>query len=232
MAERKRESEHYPAVERWLKRAHKCWETRINTGLRLGRIDVVGIRDIGGDLSGRSEVISVEVKGGNQPFATSAGQAHGYSVMADRCYLADVRSGSEPFDATEMLIADRLGIGLIALSSSGKIRTVLTAPPCRPVEELRLQVVEKLGLSLCSLCGVVFRRSKDTKANDFGRVSRTGSKPGALRKAVQSDRGLVWWLEESASERQQKQSDLTYWRRYACADCVSGLFRDLVPGAD
>ena len=62
----------YPVVERWLKRHYRCFATGTNTGLRYSRIDVVGIRDVGGDLSGEVESIAVEVKRGTQPFATAS----------------------------------------------------------------------------------------------------------------------------------------------------------------
>jgi hypothetical protein len=43
----------YPKVEAWLKHRQRCFATGINTGLKASRIDVVGLRDVGGDLSGR-----------------------------------------------------------------------------------------------------------------------------------------------------------------------------------
>jgi hypothetical protein len=64
-------------------------ETRLL--LRFGRIDVIGIRDIGGDLSGEVETVAVEVKRGSTPFANACGQTYGYSVYANRVYLADLR---------------------------------------------------------------------------------------------------------------------------------------------
>ena len=43
------------------------------------------------------------------------------------------------------------------------------------------------------------------------------------------DEGYAWWLGDVAGERDTRGSDLTYWRRYLCPDCVWGLFRDFVP---
>ena len=83
----KAEKDYYEPVGKWAKRSLGCFDK----GLRHGRIDVIGLRDAGGRLSGRAEVVAIEVKRGNAPFATSVGQAHGYSIYADRCYLADVR---------------------------------------------------------------------------------------------------------------------------------------------
>lgn len=212
------EADLYPIVEKWARRHFDFWETGVNTGLRMGRIDVVGVRDVGGDLSGRAEVVSIEVKAGKEVFATSAGQAHGYSVMADRCYLADLRDGPRPFSQDEVLIAGRLGIGLIAISSKNRCKEVLTAPPNEPLEELRLQVLERLGLAHCALCATVFHRSVDSPS-DFKGVVRVQA-PGALSRAVEQRRGLMWWLESEAEKRDRRGRNQIYWRRYLCPDCT------------
>lgn len=79
----------YPQVARWARKRLGCWEVALDTGPKMGRIDVVGLRDMGAiDLAARTEVLAIEVKVGTASFAKSAGQALGYSVMADRCYLA------------------------------------------------------------------------------------------------------------------------------------------------
>src|SRR6476661_7152824 len=87
-----RESDLYPKLSRWLRGSYGCFATKHNLGLQHSRVDVLGIRDVGGDLSGEVETIAIEVKRGNQPFATTSGQARGYSVYADRVYLADIRA--------------------------------------------------------------------------------------------------------------------------------------------
>src|SRR5687768_3129010 len=112
----------YPKVQRWMEKQQGCFVSGINTGISHGRIDVVGLRDIGGNLSGKAEVVSVEVKAGRQPFATAAGQAYGYTAYADRAYLADYRTASPPFRTGEVAIASRLGIGLLAIRARGPIQ--------------------------------------------------------------------------------------------------------------
>jgi hypothetical protein len=57
------EKDLYPLVEKWMKRHFLCFKTAINTGLKYSRVDVLGIRDVGGDLSGEVETIVIEVKG-------------------------------------------------------------------------------------------------------------------------------------------------------------------------
>jgi hypothetical protein len=61
----------------------------IDTGPRMGRVDGIGVRESGGgDPSTRTEVIGLEATGGNAASTKSEGQALGYSVMAERRYLA------------------------------------------------------------------------------------------------------------------------------------------------
>lgn len=79
---RMKEQDYYPKVAAWTDKKLGCFHTAVNAGLRLGRINVVGLVDKGGYLAGRSKVISIEVKHGKQPFAASIGQASGYSIYA------------------------------------------------------------------------------------------------------------------------------------------------------
>src|SRR4051794_14223094 len=113
MAKKPLEKTLYPLVARWMRQRFLCFRLAINKGLRYSRIDVLGIRDVGGDFSGEVETIAVEVKRGSTPFTNASGQALGYRVYANRVYLADVRD--EPFNQDEILIASTLGIGLIQI---------------------------------------------------------------------------------------------------------------------
>ena len=74
MPKRRPERTLYPLVQRWLKRHFACFRTSINKGLQHSRIDIVGVRDTGGDLSGEVETIAIEVKRGSVPFANACGQ--------------------------------------------------------------------------------------------------------------------------------------------------------------
>ena len=212
---RPRESTLYPVVEAYLKRRFGCFVTARNRGTRFGRLDVVGIRDTGRDLSGEFELIGVEVKAGYQPFSTSAGQAYGCSVFADRCYLADYRLGRQPFTAEETEIASALGVGLLALTRR-RVTEILAAPQGKPIAGMRLELVEKLRFSLCTVCGTLFRRrGADTRSST--ETSRAG-----LRRASRHDKGLVYWLPKLAERRKDSRAYL-YQRRYVCVDCVTAL---------
>ena len=61
---RELESALYPYVEKWMKKHFLCFKTGINVGLAYSRVDVLGVRDVGGDLSGEVESIAIEVKRG------------------------------------------------------------------------------------------------------------------------------------------------------------------------
>ncbi len=129
----------YALVGRWLKRHFKCFKVAIDKGLRHGRIDVVGIRDIGGDLSGEVETIAVEVKRGTTPFANACGQAFGYSVYANRVYLADLRE--KEYSQDEIFIASNLGIGLIQIKGKTCIE-ILSSPFHRPLTGMHSRLLE------------------------------------------------------------------------------------------
>lgn len=223
----------YKPVAAWLKRRKGCFATGTNTGLHWARIDVLGLRDVGGHLSGSTEVVAVEVKRDGVPFGNALGQAHSYSVYADRCYLAYHRTKSVPpsDDAADM--ASALGVGLIEMTGSDsavarpRISELLPAPSGTPIERLRLEVVERLGYSTCTICHSMFERGegKRFRAN----VTTTAA------KAITDNKGLIYWLDEVA-ERQVSpartsrtswtSTEMVYNRRYICPDCLRALFGD------
>jgi hypothetical protein len=153
MAKKRLERTLYPLVARWVRRRFLCFRLEINKGLRYSRIDVLGIRDVGGDFSGEVETLAVEVKRGSTPFTNAAGQTVGYRVYANRVYLADLRD--KPFDPDELMIASSLGIGLIQIKSK-KCHEVLSSPVYQPIPRLQLRLFESLGLGKCQLCGSLF----------------------------------------------------------------------------
>ena len=210
----------YPLVETWLKHHHRCFITGINTGLRHSRVDVVGIHDIGGDLSGEVETIVVEVKRGTQPFATASGQALGYKVYANRVYLADLRE--QPFTPDEVQIASHLGIGLIQITEQACVE-VLSSPHYMPITRFNLALLECLALGYCQLCGSVFRtgESKDKRYNKLARES--------LKSAFTKNKGLMFWNRELADRKQVMRIRMvkdgsTYERRFVCPDCMEFFF--------
>lgn len=224
---RPKEKDLYPRVERWLKRNHRCFATGVNTGLRYSRPDVIGVRDVGGDLSGEVESIIVEVKRGTQPFATASGQALGYKVYANRVYLADFRT--HPFLPEEMHIASHLGIGLIQITRT-RCAECLSSPYYDPITKLNLALLEKLALGYCQLCGSLFQIGKP--GHSFANVTRQN-----LRQAFAKEKGLMFWNQEVAKRKERlgvrsTGDDTSYERRFLCPDCVESVLSQLSPFED
>jgi hypothetical protein len=221
------EKEYYQPVERWLKRHFSCFKTAINKGLRLGRIDVIGLRDVGGALSGDIEVIAIEVKRDKTPFANACGQTFGYSVYANRVYLADQRPKS--FTQDEVFIASHLGIGLIQIKGT-KCTEVLSSPFYDPIARFQLGLLEALRFGRCQLCNSVFQIGAPESNSNWSNLSREN-----VHKAIESGRGIMFWNEEVAERKkrlgiQYKEGDTTiHERRFICPDCVNRVISQFSP---
>jgi hypothetical protein len=209
----------YPVVERWLKRHLLCFKTDTNTGLRQYSLaDVVGIRDIGGDLSGDVETVIVEVKRGLDPFARASGQTLSYNVYANRVYLADIRE--KTFTPDELQIASHLGIGLIQIRN-GRCAEVLSSPFYHPINRMNLLLLERLSLGRCQLCDCFFETGSPEKG--YSKLVRED-----VLKAIQNGKGLVFWKEELAERKNRKgirptEDGTVFDRRFICPSCVETL---------
>lgn len=221
-----RERDLYEPARGWATKHWDWFASGVDRGLKHGRIDVVGMRDVGGRLSGGAEVTAIEVKRGTQPFMSSVGQASGYSIYADRVYLADYRPNG--FKPDELAIASRLGVGLIQISGEKRFRFTerITAPVREPIGGLRLEVVEKLHHSKCTICGSFFERgtARSFRANV---VAADPPGPAAVIEADEQDKGLMYWLQERAA-RSPSDTDTIYHRRYVCPDCVGALLSQVI----
>lgn len=220
------EKTYYPLVARWLERHFNCFKVAVNKGLRYGRIDVLGIRDIGGDLSGEVETIAVEVKRGATPFANACGQTFGYSIYANRVYLADLRE--ERFLQDEVFIASNLGIGLIQIRGK-KCMEVLSSPFHRPITRMQSRLFEALRLGKCQLCDSIFQIGAQA-GNTWSNVSREN-----IKRAIEQDKGLMFWNREVAERKRQlgirgsKDDTTTFERRFLCPDCIQSVISQLHP---
>jgi len=213
------EKEHtlYPIVATWMKKNFLCFKTAINKGLKYSRIDIVGVRDVGGDLSGEIETIGIEVKRGASPFATASGQTLGYRVYADRVYLADVREIA--FTPDEINIASHLGIGLIQIKKR-KCIEVLSSPVYKPNVRLNHELLEKLAIGKCQLCNSFFSIG-EVESNRWAYLSREN-----IKHAVRDDKGLMFWNREVADRKRKlgltkAKEDSTFERRFICPECVN-----------
>jgi hypothetical protein len=219
----KRESDLYPIVERWVKSHFLCFKTALTKGLRYSMVDVIGIRDIGGELSGEIQTIAVEVKRKGSPFATTTGQTLGYNVYANRVYLAEERD--KPFSLDERDIASHLGVGLIQIRNS-KCHEILTSPFYTPINRLNLLLLETLGLGRCQFCASFFDIG-DTK--DHWRNMIRGEDPAEdVRKAIKVAKGLMYW-NQAVADRKRKigvtkaEKGSSMERRFICPECVQGF---------
>lgn len=222
-----RESALYPTVERWLQKGRfNCFASGIEVGLKYGRVDVVGISDSGRDLSAHEELIAVEVKPSPSRFAASVGQAYGYGVYADRCYLAcDFRSTQRTsYTPEEREIATQIGVGLLSIRARGVVIEDLPSKLHQPIDGLRLELIEKLNYNLCAVCRSLFQSGKPARHARYSQVVRlTGrSSRSTVARAVDEGKGVMYWLSE-ASERDPRNRALEYRRRFLCADCVWAL---------
>jgi hypothetical protein len=213
----------YPIVEKWMKQHFLCFKTAVNKGLRYSKVDVIGIRDIGGELSGEVQTIAVEVKREGSPFATTTGQTLGYNVYANQVYLAEARKG--PFTLDERDIASHLGVGLIQIRA-GKCHEILTSPFYTPIKRLNLRLLEALGLGICQFCSSIFETG-DTE-NPWKNMIREEEPAENVLKAIKKEKGLMYWNMEVA-ERKRKlgitkvEKGSSQERRFICPECVQGL---------
>ena len=220
------EAKLYPIVEKWMKKQFLCFKTATNTGLRHSRLDVVGVRDVGGDLSGEIETISIEVKNESEPFATSCGQALGYKIYANRVYLADVRK--DVFTNDEIRIASHLGIGLIQIQKNLMCKEILSSPFYAPMLSMNLLLMEKISLGKCQMCGSIFEIGKRGDRNHWTNLSRE-----SLEKALRDEKGFMFWNYEVAKRKSQSRvrilkTDTTFERRYICPDCVYSVMSQMI----
>lgn len=212
-----RERRLYPLVQRWVKRHFRCFRAEVNRGLIYGRIDVIGVRDVGGELSGDVETIAVEVKKGTAPFGTASGQTLGYNVYVNRVYLADERDKS--FSPDELQIASHLGIGLIQVRA-GQCKEVLSSPFYNPIPKLNLALLEKLRLGKCQLCDCFFETSEVRRGRRYSKVTTEN-----IKKAENEEKGVRFFLHDI--DWRKRKTKYYSERRFICPDCVYSFFSKL-----
>lgn len=156
-----REHDLYPGVGRFVKQCFGCMTVEETTGPKYGNIDVVGLRYTHNGYGGTAELMAVEVKPGKAVFLKSVGQALGYSLMADRCYLAVYSPGGFTQSETEM--AAQLNIGLIQIGDADRCTVILSSPQHRPLRHHKLALMRKLGYVECVICGAPVQREKSSR---------------------------------------------------------------------
>jgi len=130
---RRKERTLYPLIKRFLQKEVGCFKVDIKKGSQdLGQVDVIGVKSIGKELTNDFEVIVVEVKTDLNRFGIKIGQTLGYSVFANRCYLA-VDGLFNTFKEENKDFATQLRVGLIEV---GKLncKEIISAPILIPSE--------------------------------------------------------------------------------------------------
>jgi hypothetical protein len=210
-----KESSLYPCVkELLLSEIFGCFKANQRVGTSfVGIADVVGARDVGGDVRGDIEIIAVEVKKSPRNFGKILGQALGYSLFAHKCYLAVPFSKDKDFSLEQKELATRLGVGLLEIRTLyGVLRCteILTSAIHIPQgHQMETLLRRGLGLVRCGLCGFFVDTSNMTtnwqEALDKEKVYLSWRKP---------DRKLLF--------SRRRKGD---WRRlYICSDCVKELW--------
>jgi len=200
-----RESQHYPTVAGFLKERMGCFFARDEpTVTTYGAVDVVGLRQSSGKYGGSAEVIAVEVKDSASRLLNAAGQAAGYSVMADRCYLA-VRA--DTISQTERELVAQLNVGLIRIGARRACELLLTSPQHRPLRAQSLALIRRMGFVECTVCRTLRPRTAMLKASK-----------NALRVAARERSGFRYLLNGDHLKHGHDPE-----RRYVCSDCVQAF---------
>lgn len=216
-----KESSLYGCVEDYLKsESFGCFKTKQRVGTSfVGIADIVGARDIGGDIRGDIEITAVEVKTSCSNFGKILGQALGYSLFAHKCYLAVRFFDDGAFSLEQKELATRLGVGLLEIKKLyGVLRCseVLTSPNHVP-QGHQMETLLRRGLKLikCSLCGYLF---ENKRASDM---------TTSWKKAVDKGKAFLSWRKPDTTLLFSKRKRGDWRRLYFCSECVEELWAGL-----
>ncbi|HLB71875.1 MAG TPA: hypothetical protein VJJ51_12605 [Candidatus Methanoperedens sp.] len=112
------EAKLYNSIEDFIKQRFGCHVVKQQVGTKLGKVDVMGLRETSGDFEAGGELVAIEVKEEKAPFLKAIGQAFAYSLYAHRCYLAYKKRYNNNFSSDEIDIATQFGVGLIEIKNN------------------------------------------------------------------------------------------------------------------
>ena len=199
------EGELQDAVRLWLSMASglDCGVvSSVPNTVRDPRPDLVGIRHVGGELSGDFELVTALVRPSTKRFVSVAGETSAQRLQADRVYLA-CYTGEEGFSESRIEVGLRLGIGLIRIDTDLNCHRDLAAPSANPIARTRHELLNQLGFASCQLCQVAFSCTTDEDTH--------------------AEAGSVFWNEIWADHYGRLRNESVYDRRYLCPDCVRNL---------
>ena len=194
----------WPVVRRFMKKKYPdVLVSEINAGIQGALMDVVLVRGIYKDISADTEVISVEVKPNRNRFLASLGQAYGYSILADKVYLAV----ADRLSQDEVDISTKIGVGLLEIQGGDCVERA-SSQKFSPMPDLKLDLLANLNIFVCTICGSFFL-DKSPSRN--------------LRNALQNGRSYIYFLEDQANSPLRRRLDkrqYIYNKRHICTDCV------------
>lgn len=226
------ERKYYDLIaERFLTEGLGCFDFRKEIGTTMGKVDVVGIKELSSDYESTIELVSVEVKDENSRFLNSIGQAFAYSIYTHRCYLAVRKSGQKKFTREEVDIANQFGVGLIEIRNKNAINIVSHSKRFDPMPHYVNLFISRLGYFNCSICSGTYKEADITKINKSGPIHENGDDVylGMIDKAIKNRRNVLYYLYELSKQRNDERS-YVYDRRYICKDCLS-IFSPLLTNA-
>jgi len=135
----------------------------------IGYVDVFGARHKNPETF-EIETVGVEVKFWKKAASTDFGQAKGYSVFCDKVYFASTKwlKNVEVFNDVDIKIAKYLGIGLIKIEGENP-SIVLEAPSCKPMIEIRNDVLRAKDIFRCASCNIldIYQKNVTTLDNEM-----------------------------------------------------------------
>lgn len=144
----------------------------------IGYVDVFGARYKNPETF-EIETVGVEVKFWKKAASTDFGQAKGYSVFCDKVYFASTKwlKNVEVFNDEDIKIAKYLGIGLIKIEGENP-SIVLEAPSCKPMIEIRDDVLRAKDIFRCVSCNIldIYQKNVTTLDSDTKITSWTRDK--------------------------------------------------------
>lgn len=225
-----RESTYYKPLCEWLGRekGYFCGsqDTKwyIDTGFGGQRIDVAGIKNVGNNLVDQIETVAVEVRQGSRVTKRDMQDAHGYSNLVHRCYLATTARVQDD----ELSHARNLGIGIIEITGKDSFRELVEPKYHQPDEADLLKFLEGLWIGQCTLCKCYFHL---WDSEVLGVKDRTRGQSYVYTTRIKqfnffTDKARAYESPFNSGHKKKAPKELRVWR-YLCMDCVSDLNNSL-----
>ena len=219
------ERQYYDLVAKsFLAKELRCFCSKREIGTTMGKVDVVGIRELSSDFKSTTELVAVEVKDKNAPFLNSIGQAFAYSIYAHRCYLAFKKGRGKSFTQDKLDIASQFGVGLIEIRSKSVVKVVSISKQFEPRQHYMDDLKSKLGYFNCTICNGTYARKDITRINQRRPISTDEDDKylGNIERAIGQRRNALYFLYELFEQRGDRRT-YVYDKRYICKDCISIL---------